>query len=111
VYSADVILDPFPFGGLISTYEILCCGRPLITFSGNKLYGRFTSGLYRKMNIDMAETHLIADSMNDYVNKAIKLANNNEILDKIEINIIEKYPLIIHDKNTIDDWCVFLKTI
>jgi predicted O-linked N-acetylglucosamine transferase (SPINDLY family) len=88
IYCADVILDPFPFGGLISTFDIFSCGRAIITLPGEKLYGRFTAGLYKLMGLNSnLYSHVVAQTEDDYVTKAITIASIPHIREKIE----EKY--------------------
>jgi len=109
IYCADVVLDPFPFGGLISTIDIFTCGRVVITLPGEKLYGRFTSGIY-KYNWKMIESYLVAENMDDYVKKAIQLAKDKVLRATIENAILESLPNIFEDTKTIDDWCNFLNS-
>ena len=68
---ADVILDPFPFGGGNSSYEALALGVPIVTSPTNFLRGRITHALYQKIG----ETSFIADSDEDYVRRAVQAAN------------------------------------
>ena len=112
IYAADVILDPFPFGGLISTYDILSCGRAIVTMPGEKLYGRFTSGIYKRMCMSPANTRaVIADTVEDYITKAVTIANVPLIRERIEAEIINNLPVVFEDKATIDDWSEMLRTL
>ena len=47
---ADCILEPFPFGGLNSTYDALSVNQLVVSLPSNFLSGRFTYGLYKKIN-------------------------------------------------------------
>jgi len=52
VMYADLMLDPFPFGGCNSSFEAFQYGKPVVTWpSATRLNGRFTQGLYRRMGI------------------------------------------------------------
>jgi predicted O-linked N-acetylglucosamine transferase (SPINDLY family) len=110
IYSADVILDPFPFGGLISTIDIFSCGKAIITRPGNKLYGRFTYGLYNYMQIPKKE-YLIANTIDEYVEKAIRIASVPIIRNEIENAIVELLPTIFEDNKSIDEWTQFLHSV
>ena len=110
IYSADVILDPFPFGGLISTIDIFSCGRTIITLPGEKLYGRFTSGLYKVMGLTKIK-NVIAQNIDEYIEKAILLANCSKLRESIENEIIDLLPNIFEDKNTTDEWSTFLHNL
>ena len=112
IYSADVILDPYPFGGLISTIDIFSCSRSIITLPGEKLYGRFTSGAYNYMGLsDINKNCLIAENVNDYVKKAIELASNILLRESIEEEIRTYLHRLFEDTKTIDDWSTFLHSL
>jgi protein O-GlcNAc transferase len=49
--AADVILDPFHFGGGNSTYEALALGVPIVTMPGAFMRGRVTNACYKKMGL------------------------------------------------------------
>ncbi|HEY6864453.1 MAG TPA: hypothetical protein VI319_11195 [Burkholderiales bacterium] len=68
--AADVILDPFYFGGCNSSCEALALGAPVVTLPSGQLPGRFTLGLYREIEMD----ELVADSPARYVDIAVRLA-------------------------------------
>ena len=110
IYCADVVLDPFPFGGLISTIDILSCGRSIVTLQGDKLYGRYTSGLYKAMGMN-GTNRLVAQSVDEYVEKAITIASCPSLRTKIESEICDLLPNIFEDKATIDEWAKFLHTV
>lgn len=107
VYCMDVILDTHPFGGCISTYECFMMGKCIVTLPGNKLYGRFTQGLYRKMGI----TELIAKDLHDYVQIAIQVATNTTFKTMVQNEILDKLHLIINDQESIRDWSDFLNSL
>jgi predicted O-linked N-acetylglucosamine transferase (SPINDLY family) len=112
IYSADVMLDPHPFGGLISTIDIFSCGRSIITMPGEKLYGRFTAGAYKYMGLSEDKAScLIAENINDYVKKAIQIATDSLLRESIEKDIIKLLPNIFEDTKTIDDWSSFLHSL
>ncbi|WP_010586090.1 TIGR03032 family protein [Schlesneria paludicola] len=70
---ADVVLDPFPFGGGNSSYEALSMGVPIVTLPSEYLCGRITHALYQKIG----HTSDITRSHEDYVHKALKIANQS----------------------------------
>jgi protein O-GlcNAc transferase len=69
---ADVLLDPPYFGGGNTTYEALAIGVPIVTWPGPFMRGRVTQACYRQMGF----TELIADSLDSYVDIAIRLAHD-----------------------------------
>lgn len=74
VAAADVVLDPFHFGGNNSSCEALSLGIPVVTLPAFQLRGRFTLGLYKEIGIDFC----IARSAAEYVDIALKLGRDEE---------------------------------
>ena len=72
----DIALDTFPYPGGGTTCDAIYMGVPVITLVGQRHNARFGYSLL--MNIDLPE--LCAKSWEDYVQKAIDLANDPERL-------------------------------
>src|SRR4029077_3273435 len=72
IAAADVILDPFHFGGCNSSCDARSRGVPVVTLPGSQLPGRFTLGLYREIDLD----DCIADSADEYVEIALRLGRD-----------------------------------
>ncbi|HEY6240686.1 MAG TPA: tetratricopeptide repeat protein [Burkholderiales bacterium] len=72
--AADVILDPFHFGGCNSSCDALSLGIPVVTLPGLQLPGRFTLGLYEEIDLDCCVAH----SAEDYVEIALRLGRDAE---------------------------------
>lgn len=83
----DIALDPFPYCGTTTTCDSLWMGVPVITLAGEKHIARV--GLSQLTNAGLPE--LIADSEDEYVEIAVRLAGNigelntlrGELRDKI----------------------------
>ncbi|GAB6050852.1 hypothetical protein JCM16106_17010 [Hydrogenophilus islandicus] len=73
---ADIALDPFPYNGATTTLETLFMGVPTITLYSDRFSGRMTAGYLHAMGLD----ELIAASRQDYVAKAVALANDSKRL-------------------------------
>ena len=69
---ADVIIDPYPFGGCNTSFSAFSMGIPIVTMPADMINGRFTYGLYKKMGI----MDLVAYNFEDYVKLANKCATN-----------------------------------
>ena len=65
----DVMLDPFPFGGGNTTLEAFAVGTPVVTLPPRFARGRLAYAFYRRMGY----TDLVADSAEDYVQRAVAL--------------------------------------
>jgi predicted O-linked N-acetylglucosamine transferase (SPINDLY family) len=72
----DIALDPFPYTGATTTLESFLMGVPLVTLFGNKFAGRFSSSILKTIGHE----ELIAYNVDEYQNKIIALAHDQERL-------------------------------
>ncbi len=88
----DIGLDPFPYGGGISTCDGLWMGAPIVTLSGKTAVGR--AGRTILSNIGLPE--LVAFDERQYVEIALGLANDPDRLAALRAGLrerMEKSPL------------------
>lgn len=74
VGTADVALDPFPYSGNTATIEALWMGVPVVTLRGQRFLGRMSASILEEIGRD----DCIADSSDDYVERAVSLASSPE---------------------------------
>lgn len=89
----DIALDTFPYPGGGTSCDALYMGRPLITLTGKRHGERFGYSLL--MNLGLEE--LAASSVDEYIERAVLLAENPELLQGLQQNIrsmMEKSPLM-----------------
>src|SRR5262245_9857034 len=91
---SDVMLDPFPFGGGHTSYEALALGLPVITLPGQFLRGRLTHAMYRQMGYG----ELMASSVDDYVNIALRLGTDQRERKKASAAILESCGVLYEDR-------------
>jgi Glycosyl transferase family 41 len=103
---SDVCLDPFPFGGCNTTFEAFDYNIPVITYPSTRLHGRFTLGLYRKM--DMADCECITSSGEEYAQIASRVAINTKLRHKIQRAIEVGKGRIFQERESVDEWNGFL---
>ena len=72
VAGADVVLDPFHFGGANSSCEPLAFGVPVVTLPAFQLRGRFTQAMYRELEIE----DCVAGSPQEYVDIALRIGRD-----------------------------------
>ncbi|KAF4318001.1 hypothetical protein BBO99_00007343 [Phytophthora kernoviae] len=101
---ADVILDPFPFGGGVTTLDALHLGVPVITLPAAQSIVHLAAGFLRYMNA----SDCIAKSLDDYVARAVTIATDPK---DIRTRLLEHRSSIYQDATTIDDWNEFLSTV
>ena len=76
--SVDVLLDTFPFGGGNSHYEALSTTTPVVTLRTRQMRGRITPALYHRLGLASVEHGLVARSVTEYVQMALRLGTDRE---------------------------------
>ena len=94
VSAAAVALDPFPIGGCITSLEALACGTPVVTLPRAMLTEHFTAGMYRRMDVPQVEEACVASDESDYVRKAIAMADDAELRQRISHQV--RYSLVLY---------------
>ncbi len=79
----DLMLDPWPYGGHTSTADALFAGVPVLALEGNNFAGRVSSGLLRAAGLG----DLVADSPQDYVQRAMALLGPPHALDQLRTGL------------------------
>jgi predicted O-linked N-acetylglucosamine transferase (SPINDLY family) len=75
----DIALDPYPFTGATTTCEAMWMGVPVITLRGDKPVSRQSSAMLKAVGLE----NLIADSVDQYIQIAKKLASDTAKLSQI----------------------------
>lgn len=97
---SDIILDIHPFGGCNSSFEGFSLGKVIVTQPSNMINGRFTSGFYKKMELE----YLICNCKKDYIDFAIKLGLNKKYKEEIEEIIKIKKNILFNDNESLIEW-------
>ncbi len=79
----DVALDTFPYNGTTTTLEGLWMGVPLIAKEGNRHCARVGMSLMQALGME----DWIAHSDEEYIQKAVDIANNRDQLLKTKKNL------------------------
>ena len=82
----DLGLDPFPFNGGTTAYDSIWMGVPFVTWPGEHLSARMGKAVLE--NVGLHE--LVADSPDDYVNIAARLARDHEHLKALRAGLRER---------------------
>ncbi|MBB4863420.1 putative O-linked N-acetylglucosamine transferase (SPINDLY family) [Pseudomonas nitritireducens] len=82
----DLILDTFPFNGGTTSAFALWMGVPLVTLQGDILLSRMGSSMLREVGLQ----DLIADHLDDYVERAVALATDTQRLVDIRASMRTK---------------------
>jgi predicted O-linked N-acetylglucosamine transferase (SPINDLY family) len=105
----DICLDPFPFGGCNTTYEAIDYNIPVVTKPSEFLHGRFTLGLYKKMN--MLDCECITSTGEEYAQIAARIAMNVKLKHKLQRAIESGKEHVFQEKASVDEWNSFLATL
>jgi protein O-GlcNAc transferase len=95
--TADVMLDPFHFGGGNSTYEALAMGTPIVTLPGGYMRGRVTFACYERMGL----RDLIATDTASYVELATRVANDRAWKSRLSAEIANRCSVLYDDLDAV----------
>jgi len=97
---ADVVLDTIYYTGGNTTYDCLAFGVPVITLPDKFSRSRLTSALYKQMNV----YDCIADSEDDYINIAVKIATDKTLRNEISSKILQASDVLFENSKVIDEF-------
>lgn len=90
---ADVFLDTVGFSGFNTAMQALECGLPVVTREGRFLRGRLASGILRRMGLP----ELVTKTSEDYVDLAVRLAQDAEFSMRIRGRIDSSRDVLVGD--------------
>ena len=75
----DLALDPFPFGGGMTSLEALWMGVPVLTLAGDRIAGRQSASFLKALGL----AEFIVPTLADYLHRAIEVHAHAEQLNEI----------------------------
>lgn len=90
---ADVYLDTIGFSGFNTALRAMECGLPIVTREGRFLRGRLASGILKRLGL----TELVAQSEQDYIAVAVRLARDADYREHIRGRIAESRHVLFED--------------
>jgi len=82
----DIMLDPFPHGGGVSSADSLWMGVPVIALRGNTIPGRLGASVLHALGLD----EFIAGSREEYIEIAIRLAGDPSYLTELRSSLRDR---------------------
>ena len=107
IAAADVLLDPFHFGIGSTVAMTSITGTPVVTRIGEFRRGRV--GAYYCEMFDLAEC--IAEDTEGYARKAVEIASNQLLREKIRAKIFENSSALYEDLSPVEDLANFFYSI
>lgn len=103
---ADAALDTLHFGAGNVAYQALSLGVPLVTLPGSFLRSRTTFGLYEMMGM----RDLVADTHEEYIELALRLANDAEWRAEMRAKVLERSQVLFDDEAIMSELADFVET-
>ena len=101
---ADLCLDTIGFSGFNTAMQAVECALPVVTRKGRFLRGRLASGILQR--IGLAE--LVAETDEDYVGTAVRLASDGGYREMIRTRITASRAILMDDREPIRAFEEFL---
>ena len=105
INACDLLLDPFPVGGGITTWDAMITGIPIVTLPGNQMRSRFTALALTEAGI--GET--IADDAAHYAAIAQELLLDADARMQLRAQLREAAPAILADTRTADHFVTAIR--
>jgi len=106
--AADVSLDSCEWSGGNTTMEALACGTPVVTLPGRFMRGRVSAGILARAGL---AGDLVAADGDDYVAKAVRLARDKALRQRISQGLLAAAPAVFDDRAGIDGLGAFLERV
>ena len=90
---ADVLLDTIGFSGFNTAMQAVECGLPIVTREGRFMRGRFASSILKRLDLQ----ELVAATEEEYVDLAVKLAEDARHRDHIRARIAASRDVLYED--------------
>jgi predicted O-linked N-acetylglucosamine transferase (SPINDLY family) len=94
---AHVYLDTLGFSGFNTFMQGMECGLPAVSYQGKFMRGRFGSAILHKMQLD----ELVASSVEEYIEKVVRLVNDDVYRKSIKKKIEKTVPQLYSDLSVV----------
>ena len=105
---ASVHLDPFPFGGGLSSANLLSWGLPVVTLPTAHRSGRLTAMLYALLEMP-GDARVVASDVPGFVRAATSIAGDTATVAALTRVLRERrHKFADAGRDTLDEWAMFL---
>lgn len=98
--NSEIILDSWFFGGDTTTRESIETGTPIITLPHDYLGSRWTQAYYILLGLQ----ELIINNFEEYIDKAVEIANNKKYRHELKIKILDSKQKLFYRTESIKMW-------
>ncbi|MBX9654680.1 tetratricopeptide repeat protein [bacterium] len=105
LHQANVILDPLHFGGVNTTYDSISAHKVTVTLPTGFNKGRYTLGCYSRIGV----LDGVVSSKDDYVERAVEIAMNEDLRRSIEAKIAERSDILFECRQSaieLEEWMI-----
>ena len=110
--AVDCVLDPWPFGGGVTSLEALAMGTPVITLPSRQSVVQLASGFYRRMSQQQQDYEgapwPVASDEEDFVKLATSIASGGSLRERLSDRIRNLSAVLYDDKDAADQWSALL---
>jgi predicted O-linked N-acetylglucosamine transferase (SPINDLY family) len=103
---AALVLDPFPFGGGVTSLEAFAVCAPIVTAPPLQTVPALAAGMYRRMGLASAP---VVRNEGEYVGSALELLQNNSARARLAAAICDRRPILFEDEASVEEWAAFLR--
>ena len=109
--AGDIMLDPFPFGGGVTTLESLAVCTPVITYPGAQTVPALAAGMLDEIHLN--SSGLIVKSAAEYIDTAVALLGGaqDEVsphLLELRAHICKKHDILYSNQRAVQEWGDFV---
>lgn len=107
---ADLLLHPFPFGGSKTALDSLVMSKSLVALRGDSLRSRMASSLLMSLGNDtFVKECCVADTVSEYVEKALHLGRNETYRDVVSKFFARNVHRVFSDSTYVSEWSKFIE--
>jgi predicted O-linked N-acetylglucosamine transferase (SPINDLY family) len=108
----DLMLDPYPFGGGVTTLEALAVCTPVITAPGMQSVPTLAAGMIQSVGLPRdTESWLIVDDSSVYIRNAIQLLEDGILIRNVRRDICKGVKHIYNQDSSVKEWQQFLVAV